>query len=151
MDPTGRAVSLFGRPLSAFIRKIQPALSKGQWVISDRFWDATGSLPGLGQRLKWENSWKAYDPLFWVPFGRTKPFCWTYRYPSAWPGPGSGSMARKNQKRNPASKKEATAFHEKIRHGYLSLARKEPQRIKVINATLPPNEIQQQIGEVLFD
>ena len=60
----------------------------------------------------------------------------------------NGSEESKKESR---FEKETTAFHEKIRHGYLSLARKEPQRIKVINATLSPNEIQQQIGEVLFD
>jgi dTMP kinase len=46
--------------------------------------------------------------------------------------------------------KEAWAFHEKIRQGYLLLAWKEPERIKVIDATMPPDEIHQEILKNLF-
>jgi dTMP kinase len=46
--------------------------------------------------------------------------------------------------------KEARTFHQKIRQGYLSLAGKDPARIKVIDATLSPDQIHQQIIHILF-
>jgi dTMP kinase len=129
--------------------KIQPALSKGQWVISDRFWDATVVYQGLARGLEV----KILNQLRPRILG------------SLWPDktflldlPVSIGLARAWERINEskASKKEsrfeeeAKAFHEKIRLAYLSLSRKEPERIKVIDATLPPAKIHQQIVEILF-
>jgi dTMP kinase len=46
--------------------------------------------------------------------------------------------------------KEAKAFHEKIRQGYLTLAHKEPKRFVVIDATRSLDRIHQNIVEALF-
>ena len=46
--------------------------------------------------------------------------------------------------------KEARAFHQKIRQGYLSLAGKEPKRIAMIDATLSLIKLHQQIVDILF-
>jgi dTMP kinase len=59
----------------------------------------------------------------------------------------NGSEESKKESR---FEKEALSFHEKIRRGYLTLARKEPGRIKVIDAAFSPDQIHQQIMEVLF-
>ncbi|MBA4393752.1 MAG: dTMP kinase [Desulfobacca sp.] len=129
--------------------KIQPALAKDQWVISDRFWDATVVYQGMARGL----SLKLLNPL--------RPFIMG----SLWPDktllldlPVNIGLARAWERINRSEKskkesrfeKEAKAFHEKIRRGYLSLARKEPERIKVIDATLSPAKIHQQIMEILF-
>jgi dTMP kinase len=129
--------------------KIQPALSQGQWVISDRFWDATVVYQGMARGL----DVKILNQLRPRILG------------SLWPDktflldlPVSIGLARAWERINEseASKKEsrfeeeAKTFHEKIRLGYLSLARKEPERIKVIDAILPPAKIHQQIVEILF-
>lgn len=150
MDPRAELFLYLADRCQHLSEKIQPALSKGQWVISDRFWDATIVYQGLARGL----NRKFLEGL--------RPFI----LGSLWPDktflldlPVSIGLARaweringsEESKKESRFEKETTAFHEKIRHGYLALARKEPQRIKVINATLSPNEIQQQIGEVLFD
>jgi dTMP kinase len=128
---------------------ILPALSKGQWVISDRFWDATvvyqGMARGLNIKLLNQLRPRILDSLW-----PDKTFLLDL--------PVSTGLSRAWQRINncEASKKEsrfeqeARAFHEKIRRGYLSLARKEPERIKVIDATLTPEKIHQQIMEILF-
>jgi dTMP kinase len=129
--------------------KIVPALTQNRWVISDRFWDATvvyqGVARGLGvKRLNQLRPWVLG---------------------SLWPDktflldcPVSIGLSRAWERINRSEKsknesrfeKEDLIFHEKIRQGYLSLARKEPQRIKVIDAALPPDTIQQQIIDLLF-
>ena len=129
--------------------KIQPALAKDQWVISDRFWDATVVYQGMARGL----SLKLLNQL--------RPFIMG----SLWPDktflldcPVAIGLVRawerinrsEESKKESRFEKEARAFHEKIRRGYLSLARKEPERIKVIDATLPPAKIHQQIMEILF-
>ena len=129
--------------------KIQPALARDKWVISDRFWDATVVYQGLARGL----SGKFLKGL--------RPFI----LGSLWPDktflldcPVSIGLARaweringsEESKKESRFEKEALSFHEKIRRGYLSLARKEPGRIKVIDATFSPDQIHQQIMEVLF-
>jgi dTMP kinase len=41
--------------------------------------------------------------------------------------------------------REKRAFHEAVKQGYLALAKNEPQRFVVIDATLPEDEIELQI------
>ena len=41
------------------------------------------------------------------------------------------------------------SFFEKVRSGYLALARREPARIHVIDAAVPLAEVQQQVAAVL--
>ncbi len=150
MDPRAELFLYLADRCQHLSEKIQPALSKGQWVISDRFWDATVVYQGLARGL----NGKFLEGL--------RPFI----LGSLWPDktflldlPVSIGLARAWERINHSEKskkesrfeKEALSFHEKIRQGYLSLARKETERVTVIDATLSPNEIQQQIGEVLFD
>ncbi len=130
--------------------KINPALSQGRWVISDRFWDATVVYQGLTRGL----NLKFLDRLRPKVLG------------SVWPDKTflldlpvniglSRAWARINQseasRKESRFEKEARAFHQKIRQGYLTLSRKEPKRITVIDATQSPEKIHQQIVEVLFE
>jgi dTMP kinase len=130
--------------------KIGPALSEGQWIISDRFWDATVVYQGLARGLNvkflkqlrskilgsvWPDKTFLLDLPVNIGLGR------------AWERINQSQEARKESR----FEKEARAFHQKIRQGYLTLSRKEPERIKVIDATLSPESIHLQIVEILFD
>jgi dTMP kinase len=46
---------------------------------------------------------------------------------------------------------EAIAFHERVRQGYLSLARQEPARIKVVDASRSMDDIQIEIRKIVGD
>jgi len=41
----------------------------------------------------------------------------------------------------PESARESPAFHKRVREGFLALAREEPERFVVIDATLPVDEV----------
>ena len=45
--------------------------------------------------------------------------------------------------------KEALSFHEKIRAGYLELARLKPKRFRLIDASQEKNKVQMDIEDVL--
>ena len=47
--------------------------------------------------------------------------------------------------------KRAVAYHQRVRAGYLSLAKKEPQRIKVIDAAQSLQQVQRQISDYLAE
>jgi len=148
MDPLAELFLYLADRCQHLNEKIQPALSKGQWVISDRFWDATVVYQGLARGLNREllnqlrprilgSLWPDKTFLLDLPvsIGLTR----------AWERINSKKEFQKESR----FEKEAGAFHEKIRQGYLSLARKEPDRIKIIDATLSPNKIHQQIVYLL--
>ena len=129
--------------------KIRPALSQGRWVISDRFWDATVVYQGLARGLNRKIP-EALRPLILGSLWPDKTFLLdcpvSIGLARAWERINGSEESKKESR----FEKEALSFHEKIRQGYLSLARKEPERIKVIDATLSPDQIHQQIMEVLF-
>jgi dTMP kinase len=130
--------------------KIRPALAQGQWVLSDRFWDATVVYQGLarGVHLKLLNQLR---PTVLGSLWPDKTFLLdcpvAVGLSRAWERINRSEESKKESR----FEKEATTFHEKIRQGYLALARKEPGRIKVIDGTLTPDKIEQQISEDLFD
>jgi dTMP kinase len=44
---------------------------------------------------------------------------------------------------------ETVTFFEKVREGYLAIARGEPARVKVIDAAAPLEEVEHQVGLLL--
>jgi dTMP kinase len=44
---------------------------------------------------------------------------------------------------------EALAFHERVRQGYLTLAREAPDRMRIVDAALPPMRVQEKIREIV--
>jgi dTMP kinase len=129
--------------------KIQPALAQDQWIISDRFWDATVVYQGVARGLNgkflerlrpWVLGSLWPDKTFLldcpVDLGLSR----------AWERINRSEESKKESR----FEKEALSFHGKIRRGYLSLARKDPQRLTVIDATRTPDEIHQQIITFLF-
>lgn len=129
--------------------KIQPALLQDRWVISDRFWDATVVYQGLARGINGKFL-ERLRPWIMGPLWPDKTFLLdlpvTLGLARAW--------ARINKSKEPEKEsrfeKEAQPFHEKIRQGYLSLARKEPERISIIDATRSKEEMHQQIIEIIM-
>jgi dTMP kinase len=129
--------------------KIQPALAQGHWVICDRFWDATVVYQGLARGLELKT------------LERLRPLVLNTTIPDrtflldcpveiglarAWK-----RMARAGQaERESRFETESRPFHEKIRRGYLALARKEPRRFRILDATKSPQEIFQGILDQIF-
>jgi dTMP kinase len=149
LDPRAELFLYLADRCQHLSEKIQPSMSKGQWVISDRFWDATVVYQGLARGLN----------------GRVLEKLRPFVLGSLWPEktflldcPVSIGLARawerinrsEESKKESRFEKEALSFHEKIRRGYLSLARKDPKRMTVIDATQTPDKMHQQIMEILF-
>lgn len=149
MDPRAELFLYLADRCQHVTEKIQPSLMQGRWVISDRFWDATVVYQGLARGLngKFLNQMR---PKVLGPIWPDKTFLLdlpvSIGLARAWERINGSEESKKESR----FEKEAITFHEKIRQGYLSLARKEPDRIKVIDATLPPDRIHQQIVGNLF-
>jgi len=107
---------------------IRPALEKGMWVLSDRYSDATLAYQGFGRGLDlgflrriqtWATDGLAPDHTILVDCDMDL-------------------ALRRMQKREEDLDRielEERAFHERVREGYLQLARLEPERFLVVDGS----------------
>ncbi|HEX8756680.1 MAG TPA: dTMP kinase [Steroidobacteraceae bacterium] len=122
---------------------IRPALERGEWVVCDRFTDATRAYQGGGRGV---------DPV-WIEslasqvHGGLQPDCTLLL-----DLPVTVGLERARSRRAGAADRfeaETEAFFERVRAAYLKLARQEPQRIQVIDASLPLEGVERQVTAVL--
>ncbi len=117
---------------------IQPALKKGMIVLCDRFTDATMAYQGYGRSL----SKKKIEVLNQAATGGLTPdktfvFDMPVRTGLKRAKDRCGTLDRLEQ--------EKVSFHERVRKGYLTLARKEKKRFRVLKADRPAADIHHDI------
>ena len=118
---------------------IRPALAQGKIVVSDRFSDASLAYQGYGRTLGFQTV-RALDRLV---CGATKP---ALTFLLDLPAPTARKRGRRRgQSRDRRFEPEGLRFQERVRQGYLALARREPARIKVIAAGQSVTEVQRKI------
>jgi len=114
---------------------IHPALAQGQWVISDRFTDASYAYQGGGRQMEVSLIQQLET---WVQ-GLFRPDL-TFLLDA----PISVSMQRvKERLNNDRFEQEQLPFFERVREAYLVQARNHPDRIQVINANQSLELVQQ--------
>lgn len=122
-------------------RRIRPALEAGSWVLCDRFTDASYAYQGAGRGV--ERAWIAQLETF-VQGGLRPDLTLLLDLPV------EIGLARARGRSAPDRfESEDLAFFERVRQGYLEIARAEPQRVKVIDAALPLTQVRERIeGEL---
>ena len=127
---------------------IRPALDMGKVVVCDRFFDATlvyqGYARGLDRQL--------IGQLHQLACGGMTPHL-TLLLDLA-PDTGLARAWRRIRsdsahERESRFEKEALAFHQRVRNGYLDLARREPRRFAIIDAAGDQEAVRRQIESVL--
>jgi dTMP kinase len=110
---------------------IAPALAAGGTVICDRFADSTLAYQGYGRGL----DVKTLTTLNDIATGGLMPVLTVLLdLPVA--------LGRQRKSRDEdAFQREDDAFHERVRQGYLTLSRQEPQRWLVLDATRDQAEL----------
>ena len=103
---------------------IKPALESGKLVICDRFFDASTAYQGYARGL----GIKMVGELNLVATGGRKP-----DLTIVLDLPVEIGLKRLGKKLD-RIEREAVAFHERVRQGYLRIAEDEPARVKVVNA-----------------
>ncbi len=122
---------------------ILPALERGVWVVCDRFTDATRAYQGYGRGI--DLAW--IERLAQAAHGSLQPDCTLLL-----DLPVAEGLARARDRRAGAADRfesEREEFFERVREGYLSIARKEPGRVRVVDATRAPAAVEEQVRAVL--
>ncbi len=121
--------------------KILPALERGEWVICDRFTDATYAYQGGGRHL----DTAAISLLETLVQGERRPDLTILL-----DLPVSLGLERAGKRSAPDRfEQEKHDFFERVRAAYLDIAARDPQRVKVVDASLSLQQVQQQIKSVL--
>lgn len=118
---------------------IEPALEKGQIVLCDRYIDSTVSYQGYGrkQNLEWINKLNDFATTSLKP---DLTFVFDIDVET------SQKRVGKDKDR---LEREGIDFHNRVRNGYLELAKQEPERIKVIDASKSIEEIHEEVIKII--
>ena len=119
---------------------IQPALKAGKTVILDRFQDSTWVYQGWAGGM----DRKLVEQLGRIATGGLQPDRTVLL-----DIPARRGLARVRRPNRMEAK--PVAFHEKVRKGYLRLAQRHPQRIRLIQAGRPIGQVQQEVREAIAD
>jgi dTMP kinase len=122
---------------------IVPALRAGDWVVCDRFTDATRAYQGSGRGV----DAALIDSLAGAVHPQLAPDCTLLL-----DLPVAAGLSRAHARGGASADRfeaETVSFFEKVRAGYLALARREPARIHVIDAAAALSEVQQQVAAIL--
>lgn len=112
---------------------IRPALEAGKTVLCDRFADSTTAYQGAGRGLSPEDLARLH----------------ALATQGVWPHltflldlPVEEGLRRaRHRGRFDRMEQQDIQFHERVREGFLAIARHEPERVKVIDATPPPDAV----------
>ena len=142
ISPLGELLLLFAAREKHINEVIKPNLEQGKWVISDRFTDASFAYQGFGRGLGFDqvNQLKQiiqndFDPD--LTFLLDAPI----------------DVIKSRRKLNPNDRFESEdrQFFERVRQGYLQLASVFEDRVRIIDATQPIEQVQSEIQSCLLD
>jgi dTMP kinase len=120
---------------------IEPELDKGYWVLCDRFTDATYAYQGAGREMGDE----LIASLETMVQGSMRPDLTLLL-----DIPVELGLERAGKRSQPDRfELEKTDFFNRVRQAYLTMAKNNPQRYKIIDASQALEDVQQQISNTL--
>ncbi|MBV6303581.1 dTMP kinase [Candidimonas humi] len=122
---------------------IEPALARGDWVVCDRYTDATYAYQGGGREL-------GAEPIRvleqWVHPGLQPDRTWLFDVPLE---VARGRLA--GMREPDRFERENGAFFERTRKAYHERARQCPQRIRIVDSTRPIEAVRSGLADDLND
>ena len=141
LQPDAELLLLFAARAQHIQQVIQPALQAGQWVVCDRFTDASYAYQGGGRGIAWQ---RIADLEQWVQQG-LQPDLVLLLDAAATVG-----LARVQQRgATDRIEQESVAFFARVRQTYQARAAADPERYAIIDAALPLAAVQQQLVTAL--
>jgi len=137
------AMLMFAARREHLAQVIEPALGRGDWVVCDRFSDATYAYQGGGRGL---DKHKLGQLEQWVHGDLQPDLTLLFDLPFEVARERIAAQTRELDR----FEQERADFHDRVRHAYLDRAAASPQRIQVINADLPLVSIKKIVEETLL-
>jgi dTMP kinase len=155
LSPLTEMTLMFAARAQHIHEVILPALAEGRVVLCDRFTDSTEAYQGGGRKLGTKPVLEMHEILCGnlqpdltilldneVAFSIERARRRNRKHKGARPEKGSGKDENRFEQ-------ESRAFFGRVRHAYLAIAAREPQRVYVVNARGTPNETHAVIMELV--
>ena len=145
-QPMTEALLNFAARLEHVQATIEPALVAGRWVLCDRFADSTVAYQGYGHDL----GRAVIDELHRLVLGYFQPALTVIL-----DIPVAEGLARATNREQAEGSREDRyehmdeGFHQRLRDGFLDIARRNPERCVVIDAAQEPDKVQAEIRAVV--
>jgi dTMP kinase len=122
---------------------IEPALKKGNIVITDRFSDSTVAYQGYARGIDLQ----LIESLDMIATGKLRPditilFDIDVR---------TGLARNKELGKSDRLELEDIAFHEKVRKGFIQIANREPGRVKVVDCSESLDSVHQKVVKIISE
>jgi len=141
MDADAELLLVFAARAEHLNRVIKPALAAGEWVVCDRFTDATYAYQGGGRGIDDQRIGQLEG---WVQGGLRPDLTLLFDIPV------EEGMARAGRRGGlDRFEQEQRAFFERVRQAYLKRSAAEPRRYRIIDASPDLAEVQRQIDRAL--
>ena len=151
LSPLAEMALMFASRAQHIAEVIQPALDHGQIVLCDRFTDSTEAYQGSGRKLGSAAVLELHrvlcrglqpdltilldtDPAFSVERARRR---------------NRAQAAKRGHSDENRFEQETRSFFARVREGYKVIARREPGRVVVIDASGTPSQTQARIQELI--
>jgi dTMP kinase len=143
LDSYAEMALMFASRAQQIAQVILPALEAGQWVLCDRFTDSTEAYQGGGRQLGSEAVLRCHEVLcrgLWpdltilLDTDVTSSVARARRRNKAAAASGATATHGVIQPDEGRFEKESSAFFTRVREAFLDIARREPQRVVVVDA-----------------
>jgi dTMP kinase len=142
MAPLMETLLIFAARADHVAKVIQPALNAGHYVICDRFTDATAAYQGAGKGVSDDLITRLTEAAHpGIRPHRTLIFDCPYEV--------SRERLAKARRELDRFEKEDRAFFERVRNAYLAIARQEPDRVRLIDASVDAHAVREQVKKAL--
>jgi dTMP kinase len=142
MNLETEALLMFAARREHIAEVIEPALARGEWVVCDRFVDASFAYQGGGRGLDWK---KLESLAEWVLGDLQPDLTLIFDAPVA-----IAQQRLHAATANPDRfEQEQAAFFERVRAAYLRIAAENPDRVRLIDATQTPNHINKVLENII--
>ncbi len=137
-DALTETLLLYAARADHVARTIKPAMEQGRWVLCDRFADSSYAYQGAGRGLDRETV-RRIESVAIDDFKPDLTFVLDL--------PAEEGLKRANARASTESRFEQfdIGFHERLRQAFLDIARRSPDRCRVIDAAADENTVAQAI------
>ncbi len=149
-DPLAEALLATAARQDHLHRLIRPTLEAGAWVLCDRFADSTRAYQGFGRGAPSD----AIETMTDMVVGDTVPDLTLLLDLPVEIGLSrahvrDASRAQPGQPIDDRFERMDTTFHERMRQGFLTVARREPERVAIVDASKDADAVADQIWSVV--
>lgn len=141
MDPVAELLLYYSSRAQHVREVIYPALQRGVTVITDRFTDSTVAYQGFARGIHM----KVINALNEIVVPDLKPGL-TFLLDL---DVEEGFRRNRNARKEDRFELETIEFHNRVRKGFLQIARQEPERIKVIDASRSAEAVSTEIIKIV--